>query len=139
MDTRIGAAVLSTALKVSAGDPIGLYVALVNLSVTDLVVNFPHQLQFDFALLDSTGKEYWRYSTAQPPPTPTPPPPANWQTSAASSITLTGSASGNFGVYGIALDYIPLPNPVGDYVTLVGELPSSNMPFTGTLRIETSH
>jgi Intracellular proteinase inhibitor len=133
--TRIGVAVLSTKLKVATGDPIGFYVAIANLSVTDLVVNFPPGLQFDFALRDKDGKEYWRYSTSTPPPTPTPMLTPN---PGATSITVKGSATGGFNVDGITLDQIPLPKPLGDYVTLVGELPSSNLPFVGTLRIATT-
>ncbi len=125
MDNRYGVAVLSTKLSVATGDPVGFYVAIVNQSADPLVVNFPTDQQYDFSLRDSTGQEYWRWSTGQKPiNTPT-------------VITVPGGPKGGFHVDGISLDHVPLPKAKGAFVTLVGELPSSDLPFMGTLRIAT--
>jgi hypothetical protein len=105
------------------GDSIGVYVAIVNLSANPLAVVFPTTQIYDFALLDDHGKEYWRWSTGQKFAT------------LVQTITVPGSASGGFQVVGIDALNIPLPTPLPAYVTLVGELTSSNFPFTGMLRI----
>lgn len=123
--TRFGAAVLTTKLKVSKGDVVGLYVAIVNQSKDPLVVNFPTSQQYDFALSDKDGKEYWRWSTDQV------------FEQVQSVVTVPGGPKGGFHVDGIELKEIPLPKSIDEYVVLVGELPSSNLPFSGTIRIET--
>lgn len=125
-NTRFGAAVLCSRLKVSRGDPIALYVAIVNQSNDDLVVTFPTSQQFDFALRDQNGNEYWRWSTGRV------------FTPAATSVTVPGGPKGGFHVDGDELKEVPLPDPIGQYVTLVGELPSSSIPFASRLRIETA-
>lgn len=121
--TRFGAAVLTSKLNVSKGDAIALYVAVVNQSEGDLTVKFPTGKQFDFALLDKNGTEYWRWSTGKD------------FTKPESEFKVLGSPKGGFHVDGDELDQIPLPNDVDEFVTLVGELPSSNLPFAGRVRI----
>ena len=123
--TRFGAAVLTSRLKVSKGDPIAFYVAIVNQSENDLVVKFPTSQKFDFALRDKNGTEYWRWSTGKV------------FTQAVSVVTVPGGPRGGFHVDGDELTEVPLPKQIDEYVTLVGELRSSNMPFVGTVRIET--
>lgn len=123
MDNRYGIAVMSTQLSVAKGAPVGFYVAIANQSNDPLVVNFPTSQQYDFALRDSTGKEYWRWSTGMV------------FDQHLTSISVPGGPKGGFNVDGISLDQIPWPTTGGNFVTLVGELPSSNLPFTGTFRI----
>jgi hypothetical protein len=126
MDNRYGIAVMSTQLSVAKGDPVGFYVAIANQSNDPLVVNFLTSQQYDFALRDSTGKEYWRWSTGMV------------FAQHLTLITVPGGPKGGFNVNGISLDHIPWPPTAGDFVTLVGELPSSNLPFAGTFRIATT-
>lgn len=120
--SRLGAALLLSRIQASAGDPLSLYIAIVNQSAADLAVTFPTAQQFDFALLDKHGTEYWRWSTGKV------------FTQNQTSISV---AAGRFHVAGDALAAIPLPNPVDEYVTLIGELTSSSLPFVGRLRIDT--
>jgi Intracellular proteinase inhibitor len=123
--TRFGAAVLTSKLKVSKGDPIALYIAVVNQSEDDLVVKFPTSQQFDFALLDKKGKEYWRWSQGKV------------FIQVESQFKVPASPKVGFHVDGDELKEVPLPPQIDEFVTLIGELPSSNMPFTGKVRIET--
>lgn len=126
MSNRYGIAVMSTQLSVAKGDPVGFFVAIVNQSADPLVINFPTSQQYDFALRDSTGNEYWRWSTGM------------MFEQHLTSITVPGGPKGGFNVDGISLEQIPWPPTGGDFVTLVGELPSSNLPFSGTFRVATT-
>lgn len=122
---RLGAALLVSKLTDDGAD-FAFYLALVNQTAAAWVVNFPSSQQFDFALADSTGNEYWRWSTGQVfTPTQT-------------SITVKGGPSGGFYVAGpVTLTKLPRPATASAYVKLTAALTSSNFPFTASCNIMT--
>lgn len=122
---RFGTGLLCSTL-VYSGDPaeVGLYLAIVNQSLNSLRVRFPTEQQFDFALKDHCGDEYWRWSTGR----------IFEQT--ASEIVVAGGPRGGFHVFGDEVDPMPLPGAPGDFVTLEGSLLSTDLPSIAELAIK---
>ena len=119
---RYGAALLSSTLSYASGS-MAFYIAIVNQSEQDLVVEYPTTQEYDFALEDHRGQEYWRWSKDRV------------FSPALTKVTVPGGEQGGFHVFGEELEELPMPDERDGHVTLVGELPSTNLPFASRLRI----
>ena len=122
LPTRVGAALLTSKLTDDGAD-FAFYLVLVNQSTADWVVNFATSQQFDFALADSSGKEYWRWSTGQ--------------VFSPTLGSITAKAGGFYVIDPVTLAKLPQRTGASPYVQLTATLTSSNFPFTATCNITT--
>jgi Intracellular proteinase inhibitor len=116
---RYGVALLASTLKYKDGK-IGFFLIIVNQSMSDLVVHFDTTEEFDFALYDSDGNEYWRWSKGQ-----------SFQPTA---HDLIAKAQG-FYVLNVQLDKLPPPPKTPATISLEGKLFSTTLPFKGELKL----
>ena len=120
---RLGAALLSSSLQ-DTGQGFHIWLALVNQTSSNWVIQFASAQQFDFALADDKGNEYWRWSTGRTfDPNPT---------------SVTVMAQGFFVLGPVDLASLPHPKTVGAFVTLSGFLTAEAPLFSARVNVTTT-
>jgi hypothetical protein len=122
MTTRVGVALMVSQIEYTVG-PFSFFLAITNLSSSELTVRFESSQLYDFELIDDAGQSFWKWSDGQ--------------TFQPGEVTVEVRPSAVH-VLSETVEELPVPPSGSGLVKVKASLTSTNLPFEGTLIVSRS-